>query len=221
MAIPASQINYPLTTFNIADATNTAVLDGTHLRLQNTIDGTLSADLSIPLLQLQNGANQSLLSADGGLDLYDGMSAFHTELKKDVLKSQFASFDMSFNALTLGGIASTEGQVITADVAGKPYWADVPPSDVPSLAEVLAVSPAGVATTGQTISNLESLGLFNAVANDSVVLTGFYQVGLPSIALNVNTTADVSGDTKAFSRAYLPIAVSGVLYYLPLYSVPV
>jgi hypothetical protein len=221
MAIPATQINYPLTTFNIADATNTAVLDGTHLRIENNAVASVFADLTIATLQVQNNTDIAILSASGGVDLSDGTTGFHTELKQDVLKSQFASFDMSFNALTLGGVASTEGQVITADAAGKPYWSDVPPSDVPSLAEVLAVSPAGVATTGQTISNLESLGLFNAAANDSVVLSGFYQVGLTSIALNVNTTADVSGDTKAFSRAYLPIAVSGVLYYLPLYSVPV
>lgn len=219
MAIPSTQLNYPLTTLNINDATTTTTLNGNQILIASNAAATVNSSLTAGSFEVQNGANHSFLTAVGGVDLYDGTTGFHTELKLDVLKSQVASFDMSFNALTLEGIASTEGQVITADAAGKPYWSDVPP--VPSLAEVLAVSPAGVATTGQTISNLESLGLFNAAANDSVVLTGFYQVGLTSIALNVNTTADVSGDTKAFSRAYLPIAVSGVLYYLPLFQVPV
>ena len=215
MAIPATQMNLPLTTLNIADATNTAVLDGTHLHIESIADSTLNADLTNATLRMQNGLVQSSLTANDGLDLYDSVTEFHTQLKPFQLKSEFQTFDMSFNALTLGGIASTENQVITADVDGKPYWADLPASEVPTLSEVLT---AGYTAENKQITNLQSLGFYSVGSSASLSgnIYGDIVFGSP---------ADVSGDTKEFSRAYLPICVGGdpygTRYYLPLYKVPV
>ena len=221
MAIPATQMNLPLTTLNIADDTNTAILDGTHLLIANNADATLNASLTTATLQLQNGANQSILSADGGVDLVDATMGYHTELKQTQLKSGQPTFDISFNALTLGGIASTENQVITANVDGKPYWADLPAAVTPDLAQVLAVAgatyDAGDAQN-QPITNLSRLG-FNSNGATAGLTGNIYGYVV------FQNSADVSGDTKVFSRAYLPIGVGQgpdeKVYYLPLFEVPV
>lgn len=111
--------------------------------------------------------------------------------------------------------AGTANQVLTAGVAGgSVVWADLPAVTTPSLAEVMAVATAGDAG-GQGLSNTPSVGLFNT--SIGVVLSAV----VSSDILNLSTAPDVSGSTKEFSRAYLPISVGGVVYYLPLFSVPV
>ena len=109
--------------------------------------------------------------------------------------------------------AGTADQVLSAGAGGSVVWADLPAAVTPSLAEVMAVATAGDAG-GQGLSNTPSVGLFNT--SIGVVLSAL----LSSDVLNISTAADVSAATKEFSRNYLPISVAGVMYYLPLFSVP-
>jgi hypothetical protein len=110
--------------------------------------------------------------------------------------------------------SGTANQVLTAGVSGgSVVWADLPSAVTPSLAEVMAVATAGDAG-GQALSNLPSVSLFDTAGG--VVLSAIAS----SAVLNISTPADISGATKEFSRNYLPISVAGVVYYLPLFSVP-
>ena len=122
-----------------------------------------------------------------------------------------------YDATAVTPSAGTANQVLTAGVAGgSVVWADLPASVTPSLAEVLAV---GADANQVAITNLISLQLANVGAGSQVTLSSAVVSG-SNIALNVNTVADNTGATKEFSRAYLPIGVGGVIYYLPLFSVP-
>jgi hypothetical protein len=123
------------------------------------------------------------------------------------------------------GVTGAAGQYLTAGTGSSLVWVDFPP-EVQSLADILAVSPPGVASAGQTITGLASLGLSTtgATGASSVVLSSTLagttgETG--SMALNVDTLPDSTGATKDFSRNYLPIGVGGVIYYLPLFSLPV
>lgn len=117
---------------------------------------------------------------------------------------------------TTGPSAGTANQVLTAGVAGgSVVWADLPAATVPTLAEVLA---EGADANQVAITNLVSLQLADIGAGSQVTLSSAVVSG-SNIALNVNTVADNTGATKEFSRAYLPIGVGGVIYYLPLFSV--
>jgi len=161
MATPATQMNFPLTTLHLTDAT-AGVVD---------ISGS---GISCPVIK-----PVTLRDATAG-----------------------------------AGSLGTAGQVLTAGVSGSSVvWADLPAAVTPSLAEVMAVATAGDAG-GQGLSNTPSVGLFNTSVG--VVLSAV----LDSAVLNISTPADVSGATKEFSRNYLPISVAGVVYYLPLFSVP-
>ena len=113
-----------------------------------------------------------------------------------------------------GPSAGTAGQFLCAGVSGgSVVWADLPSAVTPSLAEVMAVATAGDAG-GQALVNTPSVGLFDTSLG--VVLSAIAS----SDVLNISTAADATGATKEFSRAYLPISVAGVVYYLPLFSVP-
>jgi hypothetical protein len=110
--------------------------------------------------------------------------------------------------------SGTANQVLTAGPSGgSVVWADLPGAVTPSLADVMAVATAGDAG-GQGLSNTPSVGLINTSVG--VVLSAV----VSSDVLNISTAADVSAATKEFSRNYLPISVAGVVYYLPLFSVP-
>ena len=120
-------------------------------------------------------------------------------------------------AILVDTVASsgTANQVLTASGAGgSVLWADLPVVVTPSLAEVMAVATAGDAG-GQALHNTPSIGLFNT--NVGVVLSAVHSTDV----LNISTALDTTGAPKEFSRAYLPISVGGVVYYLPLYSMPV
>ena len=119
-----------------------------------------------------------------------------------------------YDATAVTPSAGTADQVLSAGPSGgSVVWVDLPAAVTPSLAEVMAVATAGDAG-GQGFSNTPSIGLFNTSVG--VVLSAT----LSNDVLNISTAADVSAATKEFSRNYLPISVAGIMYYLPLFSVP-
>jgi hypothetical protein len=104
-------------------------------------------------------------------------------------------------------------QVLTAGVGGHGVvWADVP---TPSLATIMSVATAGDAG-GQALSNLPSVSMTADEGVSSVVLSAV----AGSDVLNISTSIDSSGATKEFTRNYAPVSFGGVVYYLPLFSVP-
>jgi hypothetical protein len=188
MAIPATQIIYRLTTLACND---------------------LTTDPTRPFQATMSPAGFTIAGTDALLNSFASSVAYNEITTPKVIPSQIADATASVGAVD---------QYLTAGVGGSVVWANLPAEATHSLAEILAVSPAGVASSGQTISGLASLGLVNA--DNSVVLSSTLVSGV-NMALNVNTVADDSGDTKDFSRKYLPIGVGNVIYYLPLFSVPV
>ena len=111
----------------------------------------------------------------------------------------------------------TAGQVLTAGLTGgSVVWADAGAGATPSRASVAAVATAGDFGE-QALSNTPSLSM----TADSSVSTIVLSAVAASDILNLSTAADSTGATKEFSRSYLPISVAGVVYYLPLFSVPV
>jgi hypothetical protein len=109
-------------------------------------------------------------------------------------------------------MSGNANQVLSAGSGGTILWVDLPLT--PSLADVMAVSPAGDAS-GQALSNIPSITMNNG-ANSSVVLSA----NASSDLLSISTNPDITGATKEFSRKYLPLNIAGTTYYIQLYSVP-
>jgi len=133
------------------------------------------------------------------------------------ITSAEATFDMSFNQLTMQGVAGTTGQVLTTNAGGQASFQDLPAAVTPNLAAVLAVATAGDGGD-QPISNLSSLAFNQDTSGAVVTLSGVKKAGVTDNVLNFSTPADTSLATKSFSRNYLPISVAGTLYYLQLFS---
>jgi len=181
MATPATQINYPLTTFALGGA----------------------------------GGIETVLSPTGLLVKDTGGVA--TSYLQTQITSAEATFDISFNQLTMQGVAGTLGQVLTTNAGGKASFQNLPAQTVPNLAAVLAVASAGDGGD-QPISNLSTLSFNQDTSGAVLALSGLKVAGVTDNVLNFSTPADNSGSTKQFSRNYLPIAVAGQVYYLQLYS---
>jgi len=181
MATPATQINYPLTTFALGGV----------------------------------GGIESVLSPTGLLVKDTGGVA--TSYLQTQITSAEATFDISFNQLTMQGVAGTLGQVLTTNAGGKASFQNLPAQTVPNLAAVLAVASAGDGGD-QPISNLSALSFNQDTSGAVMALSGVKVTGVTDNVLNFSTPADNSGATKQFSRNYLPIAVAGQVYYLQLYS---
>jgi hypothetical protein len=210
----AGQTISGLASLSVLDSTNTATLTGTNFNIVNNSDANILSNITTGSLVVQSGGDITHLSSTGGLGLVDGPSGTWTELKRAQLKSGQSTFDISLNSLTLEGVASTVGQVITADASGAPYWADLPSSTTPSLADVMAVATAGDAG-GQALSNFPSVAM-TAGAGSAVTLAAV----AANDHLSISTLPDTSGGAKDFSRSYLPMVIGGTLYYIPLFVVP-
>lgn len=110
-------------------------------------------------------------------------------------------------------MSGNANQVLSAGSGGTILWVDLPPT--PSLADVMAVSPAGDAS-GQALSNIPSISM-SADANSTVVVLS---ANASSDLLSISTNPDITGATKEFSRKYLPLSIAGTTYYIQLYSIP-
>jgi hypothetical protein len=99
----------------------------------------------------------------------------------------------------------SNGQYLTCNANSSLVWTTLPGN---SLGEVLTKNNNA---SGNTITNLLSL---NLIGSDTTSCT----ISSYESTLNISTNADISGSDKSFSRAYLPISVAGVKYYLPLFS---
>lgn len=206
-----------LASLSVLDATNTATITGTNIHIENNVDAGLNANLTTATLQLQNGINQSVLTANYGLDMVDASVGFHTELKPAQLRSDVASFDLSFNALTLGGVSSSVNQVVMADASGAPYWASLPAEVIPTLAQVLG---AGADASFNTITSIGGLEL--QVSQDPlvspVVVSSDVDGALVISSATPANLVDATLATKQFSGSYLKVVLNGAECYLQIFS---
>ena len=187
MAIPATQITYPLTTLACND---------------------LTTDPTRPFQAAMGSVGFTAAGTTAEL-----VSLFSSMTYNELTTPKAIPAQIQDTTASLG----TAGQVLTAGVAGSSVvWADAGAGPTPSLASVAAVATAGD-FGAQALSNAPSLSMTADAGVSAVVLSAI----AASDVLNLSTAADVSGDTKDFSRSYLPISVAGVVYYLPLFSVPV
>ena len=157
------QVNYPKTTLHLTDTTSSD-LSATGLLLfdgsSNIITQVSQSSIQINAANPTNGKNllgptsHAISSGDvvgsgaasrtlvGTTSLEfqtftDGVQNASTVLSKNRLISDVPVFDVSLNALKLGGVASTTGQVITANADGKPVWSTLPTEVIPTLSQVL------------------------------------------------------------------------------------
>ena len=230
MSIPPITMNYPLTTFHFDDvSSNYTEITPNIIKLQ---EGSAFANATAEYNQFkvegssiyqnsriyqdgfssQNGAAQINLTADSGLFFYNGDGINYTYLTQHQLNHRGnVAFDISLNALSFRNVSSGgAGEVIKSDASGAPYWA------TESLSDVLAVS----ANASQAdITNVKSIQFTNVSDDKSVVLTTI-NVSANLETLNISTSPDFSGSSKEFTRAYLPLGIGGIIYYLPLYTTP-
>ena len=137
-----------------------------------------------------------------------------TTLTKTGILSYQDTFDMSFNELTFGGVAGTDGQVLTTNSSGVAHWDNLP---VPSLSDVLNVS--GVANVGQTISNLASIGLQADNVAPIVISQSALTGSLNVTSANTSLVLDDSKETMTFTGNYLIVSINDVQYRLQLFTV--
>lgn len=233
----AVQVNYPSTTLHLEDGdAYYTELSPLSLKVANTgvgipdnvlvaFDGITMASIApnrnthiVPMsITCQDNAIQNFLSTADGLVLYDGEIGKAVSLKQTGLKSTFDSMDISCNALTLEGVASTLGQVITADASGVPYWADVPATPVPSLAEVLAVGADASFNTITSIGGLE-LQVSQDPLADPVVVSSDVSGALVISSATPANLVDATLATKQFSGSYLKVMLNGAECYLQIFS---
>jgi len=177
MAVPPTQINYPLTTFSFSDPTNTAV---------NAV-----APTSVTLSNISGGITYTARLSPQNLSIVQ-VEAYNI---KDITSS-----------------TGTPNQILSGGDNGGIIWKDI---ITPSLAEVMAVSPAGDAS-GQALTNIPSITMNTGSNTSSVVLSAISS----SDVLSISTNPDITGSTKEFSRKYLPLRIAGTTYYIQLFSVP-
>jgi hypothetical protein len=150
---------------------------------------------------------------------YNGISVQNgdliTSLSSTSLVSDVAVFDLTLNSLTLGGVASTAGQVLTADIAGKPYWATVPSGDNPAFSDLLNTSgDAG----NNAITNLSSLEFTLDTSGTAVKLEGVYDSDLSGNILKLSSVIDESRQTRQYNGLFLPVMVGTTKYWIQLHS---
>ena len=102
-------------------------------------------------------------------------------------------------------VTGSDGQYLMCNANSSLVWTTLPGN---SLGEVLTTNNDA---DQHTITNLLSLNLIG-LDTTSCTISSAYST------LNISTNADITGSDKSFSRAYLPISVAGVKYYLPLFS---
>jgi hypothetical protein len=134
--------------------------------------------------------------------------------------SSTQSFDISMQVpLSINSSYGLEGQVLMTDVSGIPHWEDIPTSPTPSLAEVLAVSPAGVANAGQTISGIASIGLqTDASMVEPIIISENSGGKLDISSVQTGNVIDTSKSIQSFTGDYLIICLNGTEYRLPLFQ---
>ena len=155
------QVNYPGTTFHLTDTTSSDMsADGLlfYDASGNLLSQVNQTAIQIHALNPNNGKNvlvptsstittgdvtgtatRTLVESDSFefQAFTGGVKTESTLLTKNSLISDVSVFDVSLNALKLGGVTSTTGQVITANADGKPVWATLPSEVIPTLSQVL------------------------------------------------------------------------------------
>jgi hypothetical protein len=233
----AVQVNYPSTTLHLEDpSANYVEVAPLNVKLvsgeipNNVLIAfdliTMEADVAnrntriAPMsITCQDNTTQNILSTDDGLFLYDGSADKIVKLKATGLLSTYASMDISCNALTLDGVASSVGQVVMADASGAPYWASLPAEVITTLAQVLTAGADASFNTITSIGGLE-LQVSQEVLADPVVVSSDASGALVISSATPANLVDATLATKQFSGSYLKVVLNGAECYLPIFSVP-
>jgi hypothetical protein len=131
-------------------------------------------------------------------------TAFRTSLTSTQLQSNADPFNINIQNLSLNGIESTEGQVITADANGKPVWQSIPTPYISSfgvasggITSLPSINASGemtiggdLATTGLTIGRIgytTSMGGNLSMGGNDI--SGVYAINGNNNALSIGSGA--------------------------------
>ena len=162
--------------------------------------------------------NDKTLIDSSSISFYnDGGSITYNKTGIMLLNSS-NSFDLSFNELTFNGISSTEGQIVMANISGKPVWSDLPSN---ALSDILLTNNDA---NFNTISNIGELKLsYNFQSDISGGPITISQDSSSKLSISMNTSTyliDKSRDTKEFSGNYMRIMLNGEECFLPIFKNP-
>jgi hypothetical protein len=121
---------------------------------------------------------------------------------------------MTFNSLTLGGVSSTEGQVVMADASGAPYWETLPTQ---TLATVMGAGADASFNTITSIGGLE-LQVSQDPLVDPVVISSDISGSLVISSATPSNLVDTTYAAKQFSGSYMKVILNGVESYLQIYT---
>jgi hypothetical protein len=142
-----------------------------------------------------------LLNPEGDMTMSDKkFQVTNKDLSNNVLSTTFLDtaslssdvpvFDFSFNALSLGGVEGTPGQVFSVDASGSPYWSTVSASsETPTLSDLLV---AGNSVGERPLNmNLQSIQNANDVHLTDSLTAPTTRVNITSYSLAINPSTSV------------------------------
>ena len=231
--MPDIQVNYPSTLFHFKDPSNNytevsaltvkiqngdgfqnAVIDSTQFKVEGS-NASQSARLTVDGFNSTNSATQINLNADSGLSFDQGDELNYTTLTQHQLEHNGdVPLDMSFNSLTLGGVSSTEGQVVMANASGAPYWETLPTQTLAT------VTSAGADASYNTITSIGGLELqvSQATLVDPVVISSDTNGALVISSATPSNLVDTTYAAKQFSGSYMKVILNGTESYLQIYT---
>ena len=198
-----------LTSNNTATAqdvvlTNTATtntLRSTGITIQNNIDANVKGIFESTNYSLQNGLKYMFGNANDGLSLYDVNTGGFTTYNKEsiITNASVPTFDISVNALTLSGVASTTGQVLTANASGKPIWSSPTSSWVGTATSQLNMGIYDI--SGAVLDN--SGGTLAVGGNTTTTTIGKATTGITNLqgVVKINNSAGTSGQVLTSTGA--------------------
>lgn len=240
----AIQVNYPGTTFHLSDTTSSD-MSATGLLLfdgsGNVLSQVSQTTIQIHALNPNDGKNELLPTShtitNGDItgtasrtvvesdsvefqSFTGGVKTESTLLTKNSLLSDVSVFDVSLNALTLGGVASTTGQVITANADGKPVWSTLPSEVIPTLSQVLVAGNSADSTVlNMNLQQIQNSGIITVVESLAAEPPSQTQVWSDHISIfnaqiGTSTSSEYRGELLRFS-GYDGTTTTSVTTYEP------
>jgi hypothetical protein len=227
------QVNYPSTLFHFNDTSNNysevsaltvkiqngdafqnAFIDSTQFKVE-VLNASQSSRLTVDGFNSTNSTTEINLNADSGLSIDQGDGINYITLTQHQIEhSGDVPLDMTFNSLTLGGVSSTEGQVVMADASGAPYWETLPTQ---TLATVMGAGADASFNTITSIGGLE-LQVSQDPLVDPVVISSDISGSLVISSATPSNLVDTTYAAKQFSGSYMKVILNGVESYLQIYT---
>jgi hypothetical protein len=161
----------------LTGAAKTNTLRSTGVTIQDNIEANVKGLYQSTSFTLQNGLKYMTGSATDGLSFTDVATGGFSTYKKEsiVTNASVPVFDISVNALTLSGVASTSGQVVTANASGKPIW---------------AAPASGWTDTATSSLNMASFGITACASVDAAAALTLG--GTTALGVNVGRAAQIT-----------------------------